>query len=120
MDQINELLREQIAQIVEREIDLADCLITILKVDCASDFSFAKIKFSVLPDDRLGSVLEKLKRASGLIARLLSKKIRLKKMPKFSWIFDNTEKNAGELDQIFSKIEKGENLDEESEKIGFE
>ena len=41
-------------------------------------------------------------------------------MPRLIWIFDDTEKNASQLDKIFSKIEKGVDLSEESEKIGFE
>ena len=120
MDQVNELLREEIAQIVKREIDFENSLVTILNVDCSPDLSSAKISFSVLPDNMLGTALEKLKRNSGNIAHILNKKVKLKRIPRFKWIFDDTEKNAASLDKIFAKIEKGEDLSEEGEEISFE
>lgn len=120
MDQVNELLREEIAQIVEREIDFENSLVTILNVDCSPDLFNAKVRFSVLPDNMLGTAFKKLKGNSGNIAHILNKKIKLKRIPKFEWVFDATEKNAASLDKIFAKIKKGEDLSEESEKIGFE
>lgn len=119
MDQINELLREEIAKIVEMEIDFKNALITILNVDCSPDLSNAKIRFSVLPDNVLGTALEKLKKNSGNIAHILNKKIKLRKIPRLKWVFDNTEKDAAGIDRIFAKIEKGEDLSEEGEEIGF-
>lgn len=119
IDQVNELLREKIAFAVKNEIELPDIFITIGYVDCSPDLSSAKIGFSVLPNDRLGTVLKKLKKNSGNIAKILNKEVKLRKIPRLNWVFDPTEKNASELDKVFEKIEKGGEAESE-EDINFE
>ncbi len=119
IDQINELLREKIAIIIEREIEISDALITIAYVDCSHDLASAKVGFSVLPDNKLGTTFDKLKKNSGNIAKILNKEIKLRKIPKLNWVFDSTEKNASELDKVFEKIEKGEAVENEKD-INFE
>ncbi|MBD3247725.1 30S ribosome-binding factor RbfA [Candidatus Falkowbacteria bacterium] len=106
MDQVNELLHQNIALIVNENIKLENGMITVSYVDCSPDLRSAKVAISVLPDNMAGTALKKLRSSSGLIVSLLSKKIKLKKIPRLAWVFDPTEKNAASLDEIFNEIEK--------------
>ena len=119
MDQINELLREKIANATKKEVDLNNALITITDVDCSPDLKSAKVMFSVLPDNMVGSALEKLRKNTGNIARILRKEVRIRTIPKLKWVFDDTGKNVSKLDIIFEKIEKGEDI-ENDEPINYE
>ncbi len=106
MEQVNELLHQHLAEIVNQEVKIEDGLITISYVECSPDLDSAKVAISVLPDKLVGTALKKLRAHSGEIVNALSKKIKLKRTPKLKWVFDPREKNASALDEIFEQIEK--------------
>ena len=119
IDQLNETLRKEIASVISEELDFSDGLITIMAVECDTNFYSATIYFSVLPDSLAGTALDKLKKNSGFIAEELKKRVKMRKMPHLIWRFDPTERNAGKLDKIFDKI--NEEIDtEEMEDIKYE
>jgi len=119
VDQVNDLLREKIARTIEREIELDNILVTITDVDCSPDLKSAKVKFSVLPDNKVGTTLEKLKKSTSAIVKVLRKETRLRVIPRLRWTFDDTGKHVSKLDEIFSKIENGEEIEDDTP-INFE
>lgn len=106
LDQVNELLRQYLAEAINQEIGIENGMITVSYVSCSKDLRNATVSVSVLPDNLAGTALEKLRSRSGEIARTISKKVKLKNIPRFRWIFDPTEKNAAELEKIFDEIEE--------------
>ncbi len=104
INQINELLRSELANLINQEIKLDNGLITVCYVDCSPDLKNAKIGISVLPDNLSGTALQKLRKHSGLLRKTLNKKLNLKYIPKFNWIIDATEKNAAEIEDILKQI----------------
>ena len=104
IDQINELLRSELANLINQEIKLDNGLITVCYVDCSPDLKNAKINISVLPDNLSGTALQKLRKHSGLFRKTLNKKLNLKYIPKFNWVIDATEKNAAEIEEILKQI----------------
>lgn len=105
VQQLNELFKQELANLIIREMRMEDVLITLAYVDCSPDLQHAKIGISVLPDNRGGSAVKALKQRSGLFAKILKKKLKLHHIPKFHWIIDETEKKAAELDKIFNEIQ---------------
>lgn len=106
VNQLNELFKSELANLIIREMPKKDVLITISYVDCSPDLQRAKIGFSVLPHEKSGGALKVLRKYSGLFAKILKKKLKLHHIPKFNWIIDETEKKAAELDKIFEQIKE--------------
>ena len=104
IEQVNEVLRSEIALIIEREIELPKVMVTVIKVDCARKLDSAKVWVSVLPDNQTGSALQALRRKQGFIRHLLAKRILFRLVPQLNFIFDDTEKNAAKIDSIFNEI----------------
>lgn len=104
IEQINELLKSELANFITREVTLENCLITISYVDCSSDFKNAKIGVSVLPEKFSGTALKKLRNCSGLFAKRLGSKLRFRKIPRLNWIIDLTERKAAEIDKLLNEI----------------
>jgi len=104
IDQINKLLRNELANLINQEISLDNGLITVSYVDCSKDLKGAKIAISVLPENKTGSALKKLKQHSCQFYQVLKKKLNLKSIPRFNWIIDNTEKNAAQIEKILKQI----------------
>lgn len=109
LDQINELLHRELAEAINRELEWPDAFITIVFVDCSPDLQSARVVISVLPDKFAGTALKKLKAASGRLAKNIAHKTRLRKAPKLHWEFDDTERKAAELDEVFFKIDEEDN-----------
>ena len=108
IDQINELLRKEIAQFVGNNIKLEDGMITILSVDCSAELKNAKVYVSVLPDNRYGSVLKELKKITSSLDGFLKKNVKLRKVPRIHWVIDPTEKEASVIEQLLNEIENEE------------
>jgi len=106
IERLNETLRKAIAMIVTEEVNLPGGLITITRVECDTNFYSARVLFSVIPDSIVGTTLEKLRRASGIIGEELKHRVKIRKIPHLIWEFDPTEKQAGALDKIFAAAEK--------------
>ncbi|MFH1822148.1 MAG: ribosome-binding factor A [Patescibacteria group bacterium] len=106
IEQVNQLLKSELANLINREINLADCLITISYVDCAADLSNSKIGISVLPAKYARKTLEELKKNSSRISNILRKKTRLRRIPRFHWRIDETEKNAAQIEELLDQIKK--------------
>jgi len=104
LEQVNELIKQELALAVNREIALPDVLITISYVECSADYKYARVGFSVLPDRLTGTAIKKLKASSGLLAAILKKRTKLRRIPHFNWMFDATEKEAAVLEDFMGEI----------------
>ena len=105
IERINELLRSNIANIVSREIYLANGLVTITKVDTSPDLKYAKIYISVLPEKLTGTALKQLRKNNALFSRQIAKTTRLRKVPKFKWLLDEGERRIVEVSRIMDDVD---------------
>lgn len=103
IERVNELLLEELAIIVNREIIMPDSLITVSYVKCSPDLKQAQVGFSVLPDKLAGSVLRKLNSSTSLLVAHLHKRTKLRRLPKFIWEFDATEREASQIEKLIAK-----------------
>lgn len=112
-DKLNELLREELAMAVNREVVVPNTLITISFVECSTDLKQARIGFSVLPDNLAGTALRKLNSSTSQLVGILRNRLRLRKIPHLIWEFDATEKDASRIEKLIAEANK-EDDDEES------
>jgi len=105
IEQVNELLRKETAFSIRRDLELPDVLVTVVKVDCTQDLKEAKVWISVLPDNKAGSTMGKIRKQQGLIYTALKKNTVLRQIPVLEFIFDDTQKHAAEIDEVISQAE---------------
>lgn len=109
VEQINQLIMEELAAAINREVQIPNALITVVYVRASKDLQFATVGVSILPDNVAGTVLTKLKNSTGILSSVLAKRTRLRKIPKLHFEFDPTEKKAAVLEKLIN------NLDQETE-----
>jgi ribosome-binding factor A len=85
-DRINNALKQAISEIIQEEIlgYSSDNFITVLYVIASPDLSKADVYVSALKD--IDSVVEMLNKRAPYIRHLLTKKLRLKKLPQLKFI----------------------------------
>ncbi len=103
---VNELLREEISEILLREVDFGDTLVTITEVNTSPDLRQAKIKISVNPIEKNESALKIIKNNIYKLQQALNKKLHLKFVPKIIFEIDQAEAKAQRLEEIFKEIKK--------------
>jgi len=103
IERINELILEELAVAVNREVAVPDALITITYVKCSEDLKQAKVGFSVLPDKLAGTVLHKLMAATRHFIPILRVRTRLRAIPRIIWEFDATEREAGKIERLIKE-----------------
>jgi len=108
IEQLNEQLKEELANLIIRQAPLNNGLITVCFVNCTTDLKYAKIAISVLPDKFGPSVLKKMRKLSGLFSRELKNKLKIRQIPRFNWILDTTESRAAEIEKIIKRIKEEE------------
>jgi ribosome-binding factor A len=114
-DQLNQMLQEELAYAINREVGVPNTLITVVYVKTSSDLKFATVGVSVLPDNLAGTALEKLKKSSGLLSSILAKKTRLRQIPRLRFEFDPTERKAAVLENFMNNLDEIEKKEEEED-----
>jgi ribosome-binding factor A len=103
VDRINDLILEEAAMAINREVRIEDSLITITYVQCSPDLKTARIGFSVLPDKLAGTAMRKLEAGTSELVAVLRKRTKLRRIPKITWEFDATEREASKIEQLIKK-----------------
>jgi len=108
IDRVNDLILEELAKAVNREVAIENALITITYVECSPDLKQAKIGFSVLPDNLTGTALRKLTAATSQLVGILRVRTKMRKLPHLIWEFDATEKEASKIERLIAEIDDSE------------
>ncbi len=115
VDQLNQMLQEELAYAINREVGVPNTLITVVYVKTSSDLKFATVGISVLPDNLAGTALEKLKKSAGTLSSILAKKTRLRQIPRLRFEFDPTERKAAVLENFMNNMDEIEKKEEDDD-----
>ncbi len=103
IDQVNSLLRQELALSLNRLLELPGGLVTVTDVQCTPDLREAQISVSVLPEHLAGTALGKLRRLSGELARDMRKRLKFHHMPILVWSFDERPSRASAIEEIIKE-----------------
>jgi ribosome-binding factor A len=106
---IDELLRQEIGQALEREVtDPGIGFVTVTKVETAPDLSRARVWVSVIgSDEKRKETLAALRRAMPYIRHSLGSKIRLRRIPELDVHLDDSIERGSRVLQIINELEAG-------------
>jgi len=99
MDRVNELIRNEVALILQRHVDDKRIgFVSILTADVSSDLSAAKITYSQIGSDAEMKATKKgLREATGYIQALLRKRVHLKVIPTLRFEYDSSIAKGSEV-----------------------
>lgn len=100
---VNELLKHEISQLLLREIDFCDILVTVISIETSSDLRHAKVKISILPQKKNETALKIINKNIFNIQQKLNKKLHMKPVPKIRFEIDQSEIKAQRIEELLSK-----------------
>ena len=96
-ERINSLLEQEIADFINKEVEVKDCLITVTYVQISPDLKHARVGVSVIPSNVTGTSLRQLRKKTHLLTQTLRKKFNWRQIPAFKWEVDRSSKKAQEI-----------------------
>lgn len=104
LDQVNSLLQQELALLLQQYVQIDGVLLTIVWIECSSDFSRAKIGISVLPDKYYGTALATLRAETKMLRQRLAERVKIKFIPKLIWEIDNTEREVAKIEETIAQL----------------
>ena len=109
---VGEELRHLISNALHRETFYDDVLesnnITVTEVNVSPDLKNAKVYIMPLGGENKFEVLDSLNRIKGYIQKLISSEIKLRQIPRLSFVIDTTFEYANKIDNIIKNINKND------------
>lgn len=102
-----EHLKEAIAGVLAKDVEFPlGTLVTVLEAKVTANTAHAKITLSVFPVEQEAEVLRSLKQFDHEIKEGLSERLRLRRIPRLHYVFDETEANAAVIEQAINDMKK--------------
>lgn len=114
---INAEIQKTLGQIILYELNnpkLNDSIVSVTKVNTASDLSRSVVHISILDKENQQEIFDEIKHSGTYIRKLLSQKIRLRKTPMLEFKLDNTAENAQKIDEMLDVITKARGVDNDN------
>ncbi|OGY68684.1 MAG: hypothetical protein A2586_00670 [Candidatus Harrisonbacteria bacterium RIFOXYD1_FULL_40_9] len=99
-ERLNKTIRDELSLLVAREVELGT-LTTITEVDVRDTHEDATVKISVIPSSKADEALKILQRESGRLRSLLSRKIRIRAIPRLVFEIDHGPEKAADIEKMF-------------------
>lgn len=109
MIKINELILQQLGEIINREVEMPEAFVTIMKVTASADLKYATVYVGVMPDDQADHAVHKLNLLSKRLQGELNKKVVLKSIPRLEFRLNKeavTSEAAESIDDLLDKIKQ--------------
>ncbi len=100
---VNELIKQEVSKLLKKEIDFADFLVTVTKVETSLDLKQARVRIIVLPSEKQEQALEIIQKNIFQLQQALNKKLKLKYVPKLRFEIDKLEEHAQRIEELLSK-----------------
>ncbi|OGL45793.1 MAG: ribosome-binding factor A [Candidatus Schekmanbacteria bacterium RBG_16_38_11] len=115
IDRINELLHEEVADILFKEIkDPRIGFITITAVETTYDLSHAKVFVSIMGEEKDRELtIQGLKSATGYLRAKLKKRVNFHRIPEIEFICDSSIEYGDRIDRILQELKKKESWEDE-------
>lgn len=105
VEQVNILLKDELANIVDREIDISEKIfITVTRAITSRDLRYSNIFITVLGDEK--EALDALEKNIYSIQQMLNKRLRMRPVPKIRFLIDEEEMKRETIEKSLAKLKK--------------
>jgi len=106
MQQVAELLQQQIALLISREInDPRLKNLSITDVNMSDDLSLAKVYYTLFDEAGKKDAAVALKKATGFLRKQLASHVQLRYVPNLRFVYDDTLESAERISRLLEDVE---------------
>lgn len=97
---VNELIKQQVGQVLQKEAPFKDALITVSQVETAKDLRNSRIYLSVFPFKNGEKIVKNLNERAGFLQSKLYQKLFMKPLPHLRFVLDNSQEKIKEIENL--------------------
>lgn len=103
-ERLSDRIWQELSVMLQREVgDPRVTWVTLTGATVSPDLSYAKVFFTVLDETQAKEAAEGLKKASGFLRTMLSKKLNVRHTPQLSFVFDDSTLKARRIDALLAE-----------------
>ncbi len=106
---VNELIKKELSFIISKEIDdprIRRNMVTLTKVETSRDLHYAKVYFVCMDKGKSKEVIDSLNSSKGLFLAILKKKLAIRYIPLFTFIYDSSIEKTNEVLKTIRELDK--------------
>ena len=111
-DRVGDQIRSEVAGLLSRELqDPGLGFVTVTRVHVTADLQIARVYYTTMGGDQeRRRTAQALQRALPFIRRAMGSRLRLRRVPEFEFIFDDSIEQHDRLERIFREIRETDAL----------
>src|SRR5215212_8906514 len=117
-ERVADQIRGELATLLAREVhDPGIGFVTLTRVQVSPDLQLARVFYTALGDDKARDASRRaLERAAPFLRRQIGARLRLKRTPELTFVYDESIAGQDRIEQILNELhdERGANDDEQS------
>ena len=117
-DRVADQLRGELASLLARDVhDPGIGFVTLTRVQVSPDLQIARVFYTALGDDKTRAASRKaLERAAPFLRRQIGARLRLKRTPELTFIYDDSIAGQDRIEQILNELNENRGVadDEQS------
>ncbi len=103
-EQISELLRQEINKVLVRDFEAPmGSLVSVSEVTVAPDLKHATAFLSIIPSNKIGTVLQAIQKFTGHVQRSVNQNLKLRFVPKIHWDLDERDLKYKVIDEALQQ-----------------
>lgn len=104
MDKVNELLKQELAFLIESEISEPNIFVTVTACQAAADLKTASIFVSVIGEEGAEKrILKELEKKRNYFQKEIGKKFFIKNIPRLSFKIDKTQERIAKIEEVLER-----------------
>ncbi len=109
IQQVNQLIKEELSQIILREIEFpSGTIVTLTRAETSVDLEQVKVYISVMPERRRSEVLKILNRQIYELQQKLNQRLKMRPIPRINFVGEKETAEAGRIEELLEKIKRND------------
>jgi ribosome-binding factor A len=117
-DRVADQIRGELASLLAREVhDPGVGFVTLTRVQVSPDLQLARVFYTALGDDKSRAASGRaLERAAPFLRRQIGARLRLKRTPELTFIFDDSIAGQDRIEQILNELGKARSAEDDDQR----
>ena len=116
-DRVADQIRGELASLLAREVhDPGIGFVTLTRVQVSPDLQLARVFYTALGDDKARAASSRaLERAAPFLRRQIGARLRLKRAPELTFVYDEAIAGQDRIEQILNELGKARDLNDDDQ-----
>ncbi len=112
IDRVNQLIKQTLSKFLLKELDFKrSVLITITRVETASNLNYSNVFVSVMPEQEIEPVMIFLNKNIYHLQQKMNKKLVMKRVPKIIFREETKTREAARVEKLLNELKNKEKTD---------